>query len=202
MASRGHLGGLATAAGDALTVLCAMPWDIVLIETVGVGQNETEIMRHAEVVVVVQTPMGGDDMQAAKAGVLEIADIFVVNKSDHPQADQTVRQLAGMVSLGNSLHPDRTWIPPVVKTLASNGDGVSDLVDRIERRFDYLAEHPDIAQVLNRDRLRHRIGDVLQEMLKQRMRSNQDGWFDALLDPVAVRQSDPYALAASLLARI
>ncbi len=100
MASRGHLGGLAKAAGDALTVLNAMPWDIVLIETVGVGQNETEIMRHAEVVMLVQTPMGGDAIQAAKAGITEIADIFVVNKSDHPQADHTVRQLEEMVSLG------------------------------------------------------------------------------------------------------
>ncbi len=91
MASRGHLGGLAKAAGDALIVLNAMPWDIVLIETVGVGQNETEIMRHAQVVILVQTPMGGDNIQAAKAGIIEIADIFVVNKSDHPLADQTVR---------------------------------------------------------------------------------------------------------------
>jgi LAO/AO transport system kinase len=186
MASRGHLGGLAKAAGDALTVLNAMPWDIVLIETVGVGQNETDIMRHAEVVMVVQTPMGGDAIQAAKAGIIEIADIFVVNKSDHPQADQTVRQLEEMVSLGNCLHPDQTWLPPVVKTQATSGEGVPALVEHVERRFAHLVAHPEVLREQDRERVKHRIGEIL----------------DGLIDPVVTRQSDPYALAASLLARI
>ncbi|WP_197706361.1 methylmalonyl Co-A mutase-associated GTPase MeaB [Magnetospirillum sp. 15-1] len=202
MASRGQLGGLAKAAGDALTALCAMPWDIVLIETVGVGQNETDIMRHAEVVVLLQTPMGGDDMQAAKAGVLEIADIFVVNKSDHPQADQTVRQLSEMVTLGQCLHPDRSWVPPVMKVQANCGDGVVDLVDQIERRFAHLTANPEIAKRFQGERLKHRVGEILQDMLRQRMRSNDDGWLNGMIAPVVARQSDPYELAASLLARI
>jgi LAO/AO transport system kinase len=202
MASRGHLGGLAKAAGDALIVLNAMPWDIVLIETVGVGQNETEIMRHAQVVILVQTPMGGDNIQAAKAGIIEIADIFVVNKSDHPLADQTVRQLEEMVSLGNCVHPDRTWLQPVVKTQATNGDGVGALVDQVERRYAHLAAHPEVLRLQDRERARHRIGEIFQDLLNQRMHSNDEGWLDDLIDSVVARESDPYALARTLLARL
>lgn len=202
MAARGHLGGLARVAGDVLTILHAMPWDIILIETVGVGQNETEVMRHAEVVMVVQTPMGGDDIQAAKAGITEIADIFVVNKSDHPQADRTVRQLEEMVSLGQSLHPGRTWLPPVVKTQASNGDGVAALVRHVERRFAHLEAHPEIALQQDRERTKHRIGEILQDMLNWRLRSNNEAWLDELIGPVVARESDPYALAATLLSRL
>lgn len=127
MASRGRLGGLAKAAGDAITVLDAMRWDVVLVETVGVGQNETDIMRHASVVVLLQTPMGGDDIQAAKAGITEIGDIFVVNKSDHPEADRTARLLDEMIALSHRLHGQRTWRPPVVMTQALNGKSVSEL---------------------------------------------------------------------------
>lgn len=202
MASRGQLGGLAKAAGDALTILNAMPWDIVLIETVGVGQNETDIMRHAEVVLLVQTPMGGDDIQAAKAGITEIGDIFVVNKADHPQADHTVRQLEQMVALGNCLHPDRTWLPPVVKTQANSGVGVEALMHHIERRFGHLAGHPEIAKKQDRERIRHRVGEILQRLLDQRMRSTDDGWLDDSIEPVVARKSDPYALAAILIGRL
>ncbi len=199
MAARGQLGGLAKAAGDALTVLCAMPWDIVLVETVGVGQNETDIVRHAELVIVLQTPMGGDDIQAAKAGVTEIADIFVVNKADHPRADHTVRQLTEMIALGARLHPERPWVPPVVKTKAIDGDGLADLADHIARWFDHLAEHPRVADQLGRARLRHRVNEILQDMLSKRVHSEADGWLDRLIEPVLSRQSDPYAVAARLL---
>lgn len=202
IASRGQLGGLAKAAGDTLTILSAMPWDIVLIETVGVGQNETDIIRHAEVVLLVQTPMGGDDIQAAKAGITEIGDIFVVNKADHPQADHAVRQLESMVALGNCLHPDRTWLPPVVKTQANSGEGIEALVNHIERRFAHLLLHPEIAEKQGRERIRHRVGEILQQLLDQRMRSNGDGWLDDAIEPVVSRKSDPYALAATLIERL
>ncbi|MEI2733755.1 MAG: methylmalonyl Co-A mutase-associated GTPase MeaB [Rhodoblastus sp.] len=202
MASRGQLGGLAKAAGDALTILNAMPWDIVLIETVGVGQNETDVMRHAEVVLLVQTPMGGDDIQAAKAGITEIGDIFVVNKADHPQADHTVRQLESMVALGNCLHPDRTWLPPVVKTQANSGEGVKVLTNHIDRRFVHLARNPEVAEKQSRERIRHRVGEILQQLLNQRMRSNGGGWLDEAIEPVVARKSDPYALAATLIERL
>lgn len=202
MASRGHLGGLAKAAGDALTVLDAMPWDIVLVETVGVGQNETDIMRHVSVVILLQTPMGGDDVQAAKAGITEIGDIFVVNKSDHPDADRTVRQLKEMISLGLCLHSERTWQPPVVKTRALNGEGVAELADHIDRFFCHLTAQPDAARQQLRARAKHRVGEILHDMLERRLRSDNDFWLENSIGPVVRHESDPYALAAGLLARM
>ncbi len=163
MASRTHLGGLARATGDALVVLDAMPWDIVLIETVGVGQNETEIIRHASVVVLIQTPMGGDDVQAAKAGITEIGDLFVVNKSDHPQADATVRQLQDMIALAHRLHPEKSWLPPVLKSNALLGEGALQVAAEIERCFEHFGTHPEAARQRQRTRARHRVNEVLRE---------------------------------------
>ncbi len=202
MASRTHLGGLARAAGDALVVLDAMPWDIVLIETVGVGQNETEVMRHAAVVVLVQTPMGGDHVQAAKAGITEIGDLFVVNKNDHPQAAATVRQLQEMIDLSQRLHPERTWRPPVLETNALLGHGVAELAAEIDRCFDHLRQHPGAARERQCTRLRHRVGEVLRELLDRRLRSGADTGIEPQLDALLGRGSDPYAVAAGLLARI
>jgi LAO/AO transport system kinase len=176
-----------------------MPWDVVLIETVGVGQNETDIMRHAAFVVLLQTPMGGDDVQAAKAGINEIGDIFVVNKADHKDADHTVQMLAEMIALAQRLHAERSWTPPVVKTQATTGEGVADLVGHIDRCF---VDHADgSAASLNRARarMRFRVGEILRDMLDRRMRSEDGRWLDELLDPVIAREIDPYALAEKML---
>lgn len=202
MASRSHLGGLARAAGDALVVLEAMPWDVVLIETVGVGQNETEVMRHAPVVVLVQTPMGGDDVQAAKAGITEIGDLFVVNKADHPQADATVRQLLDMIALAMRLHPERSWQPPVLKTQALQGDGIAELAAAIERCFAHFASHPADGERRSGARLRHRVGEVLRELLDRRLRAGSDPGIDPMLPALQRRESDPYTVASQLLERI
>lgn len=202
MASRGQLGGLARAAGDVLTVLDAMPWDVVVVETVGVGQNETDIMRHASVVVLLQTPMGGDDVQAAKAGITEIGDVFVVNKMDHPEAERTVRQLQEMITMGLCLHPEKTWEPPVVKTQALEGRGVAVLADHIDRCFAHFAVHPEAARRRSGDRVRHRVTAILHDMLEQRLRSDGSQWLEESIDPVVRRESDPYTLAAGLFARI
>lgn len=201
MASRGQLGGLAKAAGDALTVLDAMPWDVILVETVGVGQNETDVMRHASVVVLLQTPMGGDDIQAAKAGILEIGNIFVVNKSDHPDADRTVRQLQEMITLRLCLHPELPR-PPVVKTRAIDGAGIEELADRIDDCMAALAADPAAARRQIHARVRHRVGELLHHMLEQRLQSGVGLLPDAVLDPIMERQSDPYAVAATILARM
>jgi LAO/AO transport system kinase len=202
MASRRQLGGLSRAAGDALVILDAMPWDMVLVETVGVGQNETEIVRHASVVLLVQTPMGGDDVQAAKAGITEIGDIFVVNKSDHPKADATVRQLQEMIKLTQRLHPDRSWQPPVVKTNALDGEGVVELASRLDECFEHLQRHEDAAQARLRRRLRHRVHEVLRDMLARRMDDDHDLALEPQLAALQSRQTDPYAVAAGLLGRI
>jgi len=202
MASHGQLGGLAKASGDAITVLDAMRWDVVLVETVGVGQNETDIMRHASVVVLLQTPMGGDDIQAAKAGITEIGDIFVVNKSDHPEADRTARLLEEMIALGHRLHEHRIWRPPVVKTQALHGEGISELAHHIDRCFAELAANSESARARFREQTRHRIGEILQNQLNKRIRTNESPWLDTLIDPVLMRDSDPYAVADELLTRM
>ncbi|MCB1982447.1 MAG: methylmalonyl Co-A mutase-associated GTPase MeaB, partial [Rhodoferax sp.] len=198
MASRRHLGGLARAAGDALVVLDAMPWDVVLIETVGVGQNETEIVRHASVVLLVQTPMGGDDVQAAKAGITEIGDIFVVNKSDHLRADATVRQLQAMIELTQRLHPDRGWQPPVLKTNAVDGQGVAELAVRIDQCFEHLRRHEGTTRARQRTRLRHRVNEVLSDMLARRLREDEDPALEPQIAALLSRETDPYAVAAGL----
>lgn len=202
MASRQHLGGLARAAGDALVVLDAMPWDVVLIETVGVGQNETEIMRHAAVVVLVQTPMGGDDVQAAKAGITEIGDLFVVNKSDHPQADATVRHLQDMIALAQRLHPERSWQPPVLKTNALLDDGVGAVAAQIDRCFEHLGQHPEASAERQRIRARHRVNEVMRELLDRRLRSGSHPAVEPQMQALLERRSDPYAVAEGLLARL
>lgn len=202
MASRGQLGGLAKAAGDAITVLDAMGWDVVLVETVGVGQNETDVMRHAAVVVLLQTPMGGDDIQAAKAGITEIGDIFVVNKSDHPDAERTARYLEDMLALGQRLHGAKPWHPPVVRTRASSGAGVDDLAAQIDKCFATLAAHPELARARMAERVRHRVTEILRHQLDRRLKSEASPLLDPLIQPVLVRQSDPYAVADELLARM
>ncbi|MBN8476606.1 methylmalonyl Co-A mutase-associated GTPase MeaB [Sulfuritalea sp.] len=202
MASRGQLGGLARAAGDALTVLEAMPWDVVLVETVGVGQNETDVMRHAAVVVLLQTPMGGDDIQAAKAGITEIGDIFVVNKSDHPDAERTARYLEDMLSLSQRLHGNRSWHPPVVRTRAASGAGVEDLAAQIDRCFATFAAHPELARARMAERVRHRVSEILRHQLDRRLKSEASPLLDPLIEPVLARRGDPYAVADELLARM
>lgn len=202
MAARGHLGGLSRATGDALTVLEAMPWDVVLIETVGVGQNETDIMRHASVVVLLQTPMGGDDVQAAKAGINEIGDIFVVNKSDHREADRTVQMLKEMIALGQSLHAERIWCPPVLKTQALLGEGVAELAQHIDRFFLEYKNGSKAAYQRRRTQTRHRVGEILRDLLDRRIRSDDGKWLDAIVDPVIERQRDPYEVAIEMLARV
>lgn len=202
MAARGHLGGLARAAGDAIVVLDAMPWDVLLVETVGVGQNETEIMRHAQVVVLVQTPMGGDDIQAAKAGIMEIGDIFIVNKSDHPDAERAVRLIDDVISRGQRLHPERVWRPPVLKTRAVQGEGVPELADQIDRCFAMLARHPELARARLLERTRHRVGQLLRDLVDRRIRSGDNAWLDDMIEPLVTRDSDPYSAASALMSRV
>ncbi len=131
MATRGHLGGLAVAAPQALRVLDAAGFDVVLLETVGVGQSEIEVADLADTTLVLLAPGMGDGVQAAKAGILEIGDLFVVNKSDRDGAQALIRELRGMVALGER-QPD-AWKPPIVATVASRGEGIDDLLERIEQ---------------------------------------------------------------------
>src|SRR5206468_3835365 len=135
MATRGFLGGLAKATNDVVDVLDASGFDVVLVETVGVGQDEVEVVRTVQTNLVVLVPGMGDDIQAIKAGIMEIGDIFVVNKADRPGADKTVTEVTMMMSLVEE-HGD--WIPPIVKTIASKNEGVVELDQAVEKHFAYL----------------------------------------------------------------
>jgi len=196
MATRGHLGGLALATPEAIRVLdaAAIPW--VLVETVGVGQVEIEIASSADTTVVVVPPGSGDAMQASKAGLLEAADVFVVNKADRPGAAETRRDLEFMLHLSSS---DEEWTPPIVMTVASTVEGVDDLWSAIQQHRAFLTEHG-----LLEKRRAERLAEELRHVVGQRVRQRADERcqgpdFDRLLHEVVERRLDPYSAAGRLL---
>src|SRR3954470_4914518 len=196
MASRGHLGGLAVATPQSVRVLDAVGKAWVIIETVGVGQVEVEIASQADTTIVVVNPGWGDEVQAAKAGLLEIADVFVVNKADRPGADATVSDLAGMLEL--SAHS--AWKPPIVRTVATNGDGVAELWAQIGAHRASLESNGAIAK-RRRTRLAAELRALVVEQLLARSGGIAEGdRFDALVDDVAARATDPYTAVDALLA--
>ena len=202
MAARGQLGGLAKASADALTVLDAMNFDVIIVETVGVGQSEIDILRHAHSILLLQTPDSGDNIQAVKAGLLEIGDIYIVNKADHEGSEAMQRAIADM--LHNRPAPeaaDAYWLPPVLCTQANSGAGLEQLVVAIEQHRLHLANHPDQALLRNKQRLRHRLLEICQQLTRQRLFSSplSDQPLDAALEKIAARKADPYSLAAELV---
>ena len=195
MASRGHLGGLALATPQAVRVLDAVGKEWVIVETVGVGQVEVEIASQADTTIVVVNPGWGDEVQAAKAGLLEIADIFVVNKADRPGADVTVSDLAGMLELGRR----KSWQPPIVRTIATTGDGLAELWDDIGAHREFLESSGAVVE-RRRERLADEIRGLIAERLLERAGAvSESTQFDALVDKVAARTSDPYAAVDALL---
>ncbi|MFQ5839551.1 MAG: methylmalonyl Co-A mutase-associated GTPase MeaB [Candidatus Methylomirabilales bacterium] len=197
MATRGQLGGLAKATHDVVQVLDAAGKEIILIETVGVGQDEVEVAKTAHTTIVVTVPGLGDDIQAIKAGLLEVADLFVVNKADREGADQTVQELQTMLALGSAPRP---WTPPIVKAIATTGTGLDDLVTQIRAHEAYLRQ-PDHRRERERARCRSLILTLLQEMLAHEALSrvsNSPTWEDQL-DAVVERRLDPYQAAENLL---
>lgn len=190
MATRGQLGGLARATDDARIVLDAAGTDVVLIETVGVGQGEIDISRTADVSVVVLAPGSGDDVQAIKAGIMEIADVFVVNKADRDGADRAVAEIEAMLSLREGGTGE--WRPPVVKTCAATGDGVGELVAAV-RRF---AARGSVAADRARRRARTRLESILVARFVERIGAERG--LDAAIEAVASREVDPYTAAGEL----
>ncbi len=198
MATRGQLGGLATATPQALRVLDAAGFDVVLIETVGVGQSEVDIVSLADTTVVLLAPGMGDGIQAAKAGILEVADVFVVNKADRDGADQTVRDLKHMISLGRR-ETGPSWRQPIVRTVASAGEGVDDLVAALDGHRDWLESHGELAARRVR-RAEREIEAIAVAALRARLGGVRGGEALAkLAKQVAEGDTDPYA-AADLLA--
>ncbi|MDQ4116725.1 MAG: methylmalonyl Co-A mutase-associated GTPase MeaB [Actinomycetota bacterium] len=198
MATRGHLGGLAWATPQALRVLDAAGCDVVLVETVGVGQSEVDVVGLADTAVVLLAPGMGDGVQAAKAGILEIGDVFVVNKADRDGARQTVRELTNMLSLRDG---DDAWSPPVLRTVAARAEGMDTVADAVAEHYEWSERTGALAR-RRRLRARSEIEAIGLDQMRTRMEGLRGGdALDGLADRVLAGELDPYAAADELLSR-
>jgi LAO/AO transport system kinase len=197
MATRGNLGGLARATVDAVSILAAAGYEKVVVETVGVGQDEVEIVKAADVCVVVLVPGMGDDIQAIKAGIMEIADIFVINKADREGVYSTEKELEALLSLA---HREDGWQPPIVKTVATENKGVDELAAAIEKYRDFHFSS-DLGNQRRRAIARWRILELLRERLVSRTLDSESASerLDLLADEVARRERDPYSAVEELI---
>ncbi|MEP6599435.1 MAG: methylmalonyl Co-A mutase-associated GTPase MeaB [Actinomycetota bacterium] len=202
MASRGHLGGLASAAPQALRVLDAAGCDIVLIETVGVGQAEVEIASLADTTVLLLAPGMGDGIQAAKAGILEIADVFVVNKADRDGADQVARDLRYMQSLGGRHSEPGSWRPPIVKTVASRAEGIADVLAALDKHREWMTRTGELTR-----RRQARAAAEIEAIALTQVRArfgevHGSAALDASAAQVVSGAIDPYSAADELVASL
>jgi LAO/AO transport system kinase len=197
MATRGHLGGLAKTTGEAITIFEAAGKDFILVETVGVGQDEVEVVKLADVVVVVLFPGSGDDIQIFKAGIMEIADIFVLNKADSPEAERVERQLEAILNIG--LKGEESI--PVVKTVATEGKGTEQLVSEVQRM---IAAKDHKKQEARRKRLiSWMLKDIITERIYQEVAHNiQDSVWEGYVEKIFKREIDPYTVAERLVKEI
>jgi LAO/AO transport system kinase len=194
MATRGHLGGLAKASGEALFILDASGKDCLLVETVGVGQDEIEVVKLADVIVVVLAPGSGDEIQAFKAGIMEIADIFVLNKADSPDAENTERQIKAMLDLGT--RGDTST--PVVKTVATEGSGIEPLIAKIDNILSSRDQKTHAAR--SKKRISYLLREIINERLfSEAMKSVSDVNFDECVDRIYDHTSDPYTVADQII---
>jgi LAO/AO transport system kinase len=196
MATRGALGGLARTTADVATVLDAAGHDVVLIETVGVGQDEVDIVRLADITVVILVPGMGDDVQSIKAGIMEIADIFVINKSDHPGAERVEREIKTLQSLATR---NDGWIPPVVKTVASEGQGIGELAEAIRKFEDHL-QAGNLLLKRSAHNWQQRLREMLRDVVLERSKSRvSDETLAGYAVEVAELKRDPYTLVEELV---
>ncbi|MFF1462385.1 methylmalonyl Co-A mutase-associated GTPase MeaB [Streptomyces sp. BpilaLS-43] len=199
MATRGHLGGLAWSAPQAIRVLDAAGCDVVLVETVGVGQSEVEIASQADTSVVLLAPGMGDGIQAAKAGILEIGDVYVVNKADRDGADATARELNHMLGLGEARAPG-DWRPPIVKTVAARGEGVDEVVEALEKHRAWMEEHGVLAG-RRTARAAREVETIAVTALREKIADlHGDRRLGALAERITAGTLDPYAAADELVA--
>lgn len=200
MATRGSLGGLARTTADVASVIEASGKDVILIETVGVGQDEIDIVRLADVTIVVLVPGMGDDVQSIKAGIMEIADLFVVNKADRDGADRVEKEVRAMQSLATQ-HGD--WIPTVVKTIASTGEGIDRLTQAIDEMKQWLGAEGRL-QMRRKRYWRERIAEMMRYALMRQVREHglSDREMEEHVERVISKQEDPYRLVPLLVARV
>ena len=197
MATRGHLGGLAWATPQALRVLDAAGCDLVIVETVGVGQSEVEVAALADTTLVLLAPGMGDGIQAAKAGILEVGDVFVVNKADRDGADQVVRDLRSTIRLAERQPGD--WREPIVKTVAVRGEGMAELIEAIDKHRDWMERSGELAR-RRRRRVRDEIEAIAATALRRRFGDvHGDARLDVLAEKVLTGELDPYAAADEII---
>jgi len=206
MSTRGHLGGISEATLQALLVLDAAGKDVLVLETVGVGQSEVDVATVADTVVLVLMPGSGDSVQALKAGVMEIPDVIVINKADHPLTDTMVREIRGVLSLANlDSTPEQArarWRVPIVKTEASRGSGVDELVERLDEHRSHILAEGQLAERRARN-LRNEVLAIATARMRRRLEEDvrEDARFAELIDRVVERRLDPASAAAALLER-
>jgi LAO/AO transport system kinase len=198
MANRGALGGLSEAALQAALLMDAAGKDDVFLETVGVGQAEVDIIDHADTIVLVLMPGSGDSIQALKAGVMEIPDVIVVNKSDHPLTDTMIREIRGVLSLG----PRTSWRVPIVRAEATRGEGVEELVEKLAEHREHIVAEGTLEERRRRN-LRNEVLELTTIRLRRRLEESirEDASVQELLDEVVSRRLDPASAAAKLLER-
>ena len=199
MATRGSLGGLARTTADVTTVLDASGRDLIMIETVGVGQDEVDIVRLADVTIVILVPGMGDDVQTIKAGIMEIADIFVINKSDRDGAEHVEREIRTLQSL--AVRPDG-WTPPIVKTIASEGIGVKELAEAVTNYETYLQKE-NLALNKRVENWQERLVEMLRDVMLEKARAQfGDGNLARLAAEVAKHKRDPYTLVEEIAGNV
>ena len=197
MAARGHLGGLAKATGEAIAILEAAGKDFILVETIGVGQDEVEVVKLADIVLVILIPGAGDEIQAFKAGIMEIADIFVLNKADSPGAEKTEKQIQAMLDLGF----EGETMPPVVKTVATEGEGVEPLVKEIDKLVESKSQ--EFIDSRKKRLISWMLRDIISEKIYQAVSQNiPDSEFENLVEKIFKREIDPYTVADEIVGRL
>jgi LAO/AO transport system kinase len=200
MATRGHLGGLATATADVVAVLDAAGKNPIIVETVGVGQDEIDIVKLADISIVVLVPGMGDDVQALKAGIMEIGDIFVINKCDRPGVDKMERAVEAMLSLA---HRADGWQSPVVKTVATEGRGIDELIETIERYHSFFQDSSARIEK-KREAAKERLITLLEEQLVKTAVQQvfPDGELNDVAEQIANRQQDPYSVVDAIIRKL
>jgi LAO/AO transport system kinase len=202
LATRGQFGGLTQSTRYAIDVLDAMGKDFIIVETVGVGQDEVDIVKEAHTTVILVVPGMGDDIQAIKAGILEVGDIFVINKSDHPGVEKTENDLRAMIALGKRKDRETQWEPPIVRTEALFNRGIPGLIAEIDKHADYLCEvSSGEGAVKKKERLRVLLRDMVTNRLVEAFSSQlmQDIHFEEAVESIYIGRTDPYTACDKLL---
>ncbi|MGE5842136.1 MAG: methylmalonyl Co-A mutase-associated GTPase MeaB [Deltaproteobacteria bacterium] len=202
LATRGHFGGLTQSTRSAIDVLDAMGKDYILVETVGVGQDEVDVVKSAQTTIIVVIPGMGDDIQAIKAGILEVGDIFVINKADREGADKTLNELRQMLDMGQQKYKEGRWTPPILKVEAVFDRGVAELLESIQRHRAYLMESEGDRHLLRRTlRIREELAEMIKNKLIQEVLDQliEGGEFERAVEQILVGESDPYTASDNLV---